>query len=90
MGFGGFDDEYQAGCDDLEWTSITYNLGGEFKRVAVYGPHFLAHEGNREMAGYTRLWDLMLEISPYQSTTARFADEAVIRRRLQSLLGPLR
>lgn len=87
IGFTGFDGQYQAGCTDLEQTSITYNVGGGFKRVAVYGPHFLAHEGHREIVGYARLWDLMLEISPYQSTTAKVADESEIRRRLQSLLG---
>lgn len=85
--FMSFMDQYHADCTDLEQTSITYNDQGKFKRVAVYGPHLLAHEGHREMAGYVRLWDLMLDISPYQSTTAKMVDDLEIRRRLRSILG---
>lgn len=85
IGFRSFQSEYLAEADDLQYTSITLNLDGETKRVMVYGPHMLAYgihalwgmdgppyEGDPDMIGYVRLWDLMREISPYRETTVTY------------------
>jgi hypothetical protein len=70
IGFGTFNDQFHADSTDLQTTSITVNQLGRPKRVVVYGPQQLAYEGDSRMIGYMRLWELMLEISPYRETEA--------------------
>jgi hypothetical protein len=87
IGFDSLGNEYHAGCTDLEHTSITLNHRGQAKRVLAYGPHFLAHEGSKEMIGYVRLWDLLVEISPYQYTTATPLPDEDVRKKLRIIFG---
>jgi hypothetical protein len=83
-----FDAEYHADCTDLEHTSLTLNLNGVIKRVFSYGPQLLARDGNVAMIGYMRLWDIMLEASPYQRTEAVAAPEDQVLNRIVAILGP--
>jgi hypothetical protein len=88
MRFNEFDNDYHASCTDLQHTSITLNLDGQPKRVAAYGAHMLAHEGNADMAGFCQLWDLLLEIAPYQSTDSYPAPEDQVLQRIRTIFGP--
>ncbi len=53
----------------------------------AYGPHTLAHEGNADMIGYVRLWELLLEVSPYRKTVATLLPAKEVRKRLRSIFG---
>lgn len=86
--FQSFDAEYHAECTDLQHTSITLINDGIPKRVTSYGPQMLAHEGNAAMIGYMRLWDLLLDISPFQSTETTAAPEDEVLSRIKSIYFP--
>lgn len=83
--FASFKSEYHAVRTDGQNTSITLNCDGKAKRVAAYDPHGLAHDGNVDMIGYIRLWDMMLEVSPYRRTVATRLPKKGMRQRLQFL-----
>ncbi|MCS7471469.1 hypothetical protein NZK35_32885 [Stieleria sp. ICT_E10.1] len=88
MCFHQFDDDYHATCTDLQHTSITLNLDARSKRVTAYGPHALAHEGNSDMIGYCRLWDMLLDLAPYQGTDSHPAPEDQVLSRIRAIYGP--
>ncbi len=87
IGFESFESEYHSDWTDEQHTSITLNLGDKVKRVMAYGPHTLAEDGNADMIGYVRLWELMLEVSPYRKTVATSLPIRDARKRLRLILG---
>jgi hypothetical protein len=86
--FHDFDSDYHAECTDLQHTSITLNLDTRSKRVTAYGPQMLAHDGNSDMVGYCRLWNMLLEIAPYQGTDSHPAPEDQVLERIRTIFGP--
>lgn len=89
IGFSRFKDDYHAASTDLQHTSITMNLDSNPKRVTAYGPHRLAHSGDEDMIGYTQLWDMLLEVSPYRRTERHAAPIDQARRRIRDIFGPI-
>ena len=88
MRFQEFNDDYQATCTDLQYTSITLNFSAPSKRVTAYGPHMVAHSGNSDMIGYCRLWDMLVDLAPYRSTDSHPAPEDQVLKRIRSIFGP--
>ncbi len=89
IGFFQFKDDYRAMDTDLQHTSITLNLDGKPKRVTAYGPHMLAHDGVKAMAGYMQLWNMLREIAPYRKTESHAASSEEARARIRSIFGPI-
>ena len=89
IAFSKFEDDYRATCTDLQQTSITVNLDNEPKRVTAYGPQMLAHDGNSDMIGYMRLWDILLDLAPYRRTESDAAPEDQVRRKIRTIFGPI-
>lgn len=89
IGFSRFKDDYSIACTDLQHTSITLNLDSTPKRVAAYGSEMLAEDGDVDMIGYTRLWEMLLEISPFRGMECHPASEDEARRRIRDVFGPI-
>jgi hypothetical protein len=87
VNFRAFESEYHCDWTDQQHTSISINLGDTIKRVSVYGPHCLAQDGQSHAIGYLRLWNLMLDISPYRETIVTSLPEKEIRKRPRSVFG---
>jgi len=69
-GFARLESEYSADNEhrvvtDLETSALAFRIGGELKRVQVYGAGFLAYEGSQEMKLYRDLWREIERYLPY-------------------------